>query len=49
MSACCNFLEDLLVTAMHAIEDTNGQPGIFQVYFIERVVMSHKCSNGFSD
>lgn len=41
MSACCQFFQDLLVTAMDPIEYANGQPGIIQMYFVERTVMLH--------
>jgi hypothetical protein len=41
MRACCKLLDDLLMAAMDAIKDANRQPGILQVNFIERMVMSH--------
>src|SRR5215211_2905709 len=41
MRACCEFFEYLLVTAMHTVKDTNGQPGILQIGFFKRSVMSH--------
>jgi hypothetical protein len=46
MSARREFSYDLLVTAMHAIKDADGQPGILKVNFFERAKMSHtyKCS-----
>ena len=47
MSARRNFLYDLLVPAVDAVKDADGQPGILQINFFERAVMSHKCSNGF--
>jgi hypothetical protein len=39
MSASHKFTDDLLMPAMNAIKDTNGQPGILQGNFIERAVM----------
>ena len=48
MSARGKFLHNLLVTAVDSIKDANGQPGILQVNFVERTVMLHDCSNGFS-
>ena len=46
MSARREFSYDLLVTAMDAVKDTHGQPGILQVNFFESAVVLHtyKCS-----
>jgi hypothetical protein len=33
--------QNLLVTAMNAIEDTNSQPGVMQPDGVERIVMLH--------
>ena len=41
MRACCKSFEYLLVTAMDAVKDSNGQPGIFQLDILKRAIMLH--------
>ena len=38
---CGEFADDLAMPAMNAIEDTDGEPGIFGGYFFKGMIMSH--------
>jgi hypothetical protein len=38
---CGKFADDLAMSAMNAIEDTDGEPGIFGGYFFKRMIMLH--------
>ena len=34
-------MQNLLVTAMDAIEDANGQPGVLEIVIVEGLVLNH--------
>src|ERR1700690_1112036 len=41
MSACCQFFNDLLVTAMNTVKDADRQPAILQIELVEGMGVDH--------